>query len=68
MKSLGDIPSENHFPSPETMWMGTDEERMEKLKEISMLIANKFNRQSNVSTGDSAHDYSWHLITVGCTT
>ena len=53
MKSLGDTPSEKHFPSPEIAWMGTNEERMEKLQEISTLIANKFinasfNGQSHV--------------------
>ena len=51
--------------------MGTNEERMEKLQEISMLIASKFvdvsfNGRSNVSTGDSVHDYSRHLLTIGC--
>ena len=34
MKSLGDTLSEEILPSPEMAWMGSEEERREKLKEI----------------------------------
>ena len=41
MKSLGDTPSEEIIPTPETVWIGTEEERMEKLEEISMHITQR---------------------------
>ena len=71
MKSLGDTPSEEIVPTPETIWMGTEEERMEKLEEISMHITQRiinisFNGKSNISTGDGVYDYSRNLLSIGC--
>ena len=71
MKSLGDTPSEEIVPTPETVWMGTEEERMEKLEEISMHITQRiinisFNGKSNISTGDGVYDYSRNLLSIGC--
>lgn len=71
MKSLGDTPSERIVPTPETVWMGTNEERMTKLKDISMHIVHKFinvsyNGCSNMESSDSVHDYSRHLLSIGC--
>ena len=71
MKNLGDTPSEEIVPTPETVWMGTQEERMEKLEEISMHITQRiinisFNGKSNISTGDGVYDYSRNLLSISC--
>ena len=71
MEHLGDTPSEAIVPTPETVWMGNDEERRDTLDEISMQIANKFinisfNENSNMPTGDGVHDYGRYLLSYGC--
>lgn len=70
MNNLNDVPSTEITPSPENMWMESDEKRQETLMMVCRLIVKKFftvlfnNRQQVLS--DGVHDYSRHLFSVGC--
>lgn len=71
MSNLDDTPSEDVLPSPDLIWMETDEVRKGFLQDITMLIAKRFigisyNTPVNASTSDGVHDYSRHLLTIGC--
>ena len=71
MSSLGDTPNVPAILNPENAWMQSNEEREKILNETSMIIARKFvniefHRRSNKSSGDSVHDYSRHLLSIGC--
>ena len=68
---MHDTPSEAVVSSPNTAWMGTNEERLALLTEISESIARKyittsFNKRSTMSSWDGVYDYSRHLPTIGC--
>ena len=73
MENLHDIPSKAVVSSPNTAWMGTNEEILAILTDISESIAQKynfitisFNKRSTMSSENGVYDYSRHLLTIGC--
>ena len=71
MENMHDTPSKAVVSSPNTAWMGTNEEILAILTDISESIARKyitisFNKRSTMSSGDGVYDYSRHLLTIEC--
>ena len=69
MENLHDTPSKAVVSSPNTAWMGTNEEILAILTDISESIARKyssFNKRSTMSSENGVYDYSRHLLTIGC--
>ena len=67
MKSLDDTPSDVLVQSPETAWMGSNLEREDKLREISMHIVHTFiNNKTPSFSEDNVHNYSTSVLSIGC--
>ena len=71
MNDLDDTPSDAVIPSPDLVWMETDDTRRMLLHDITMKIAQRFvgvsfHDAQNLHSGDGIHDYNRHLLTVGC--
>lgn len=70
MKTLNDQPSEDIVTSPEITWTQSDHERKSLLERLSNMVVekfiNNFFNSSIYSSGDGVHDYTKHLISIGC--
>ena len=60
---MDDTPSDAVIPSPDLVWMESDDTRRMLLHDITMKIAHNFfgvsfNDAQNLHSGDGIHDYS----------
>ena len=70
MENLQDTPRHDSISSTDTAWMESDDERKQKIEEISMCIVEQYiNLAFNTTPSpspDNVCNYSLNLLSVGC--
>ena len=70
MENLQDTPRHDSIPSTDTAWMESDDERKQKIEEISMCIVEQYiNLAFNTTPSpspDNVCNYSLNLLSIGC--